>query len=102
MSNKNLNVSAACSKLLVDLTRTRNLKALGFLVRAGIARRDVLSGKEVTASEPDLTKITESKSRKRLFAMLERVAALTERKDISVFCAQAIAQRKSCRTSTES
>ena len=102
MSNTDLNVSAACSKLLTGLARTRNLKALGFLVRTGIARRDELAGKEVSEATPDLTKITESKSRKRLAAMIDQVGALTERKDLSVFCARAIAQRKNCRTSAES
>lgn len=100
--SKELNVSTACSKLLTKLARTRNLRALGFLVRAGIQRRDELAGKEVNEFEPDLTKVGDSKSRKRLATMLDEVAALTERKDVSVFCARAIVQRKNCRANAES
>ena len=94
MSNQTVSVSAACTKLLTQLGRTRNTKVIGFLVRAAIARRDFLAGKEAFASAPDLTKITEAKSRKRLEAMIITINTLTERKDISTLCSQAIEQRK--------
>jgi hypothetical protein len=93
-----LNVSAGCKRLLKDLTRTRNSRAVAFLVRKGLAQRDSLLGKdEVDECDFDLTKIKESKSRARLADMLERVEALEERKDLSVFCSAAIAQRKAVR-----
>ncbi len=97
-----LNVSTACSKLLTKLGRTRNLRALGFIVRTVIARRDVVSGKKVTELELDLTKITEKKSRDRLVALLADIEALTERKDLSVLCGRAIVQRKLCRAKADS
>ena len=93
-----LNVSAGCKRLLADLIRTRNARAVGYLVRRAVARRDELLGKdEADACDFDMSKIKEVKSRKRLSDMFDRIEALVERKDLSVFCAAAIAQRKAVR-----
>lgn len=92
--NKVPNVSNSCSTLLKALSRTRNLKVLSFFVKQAINTRDRLRGKDVAELEFDLSKVPDSKSRKRAGKMLDQIAALTETKDVSVFCAAAIAQRK--------
>lgn len=96
MSEKNL--STKCTKLLSELARTRNLRTLGLMVKAGIARRDRLKGRDVDHEleviESKLRRISDSKTAKRARAAVEAVLGLPEPADVATFVSAAIDRRR--------
>lgn len=102
MKEVKLEIPKADASLLAELKKTRNPKALGFIVSAALATRDARAGegKAVKLPRPtdfDLDKIVDPKSRARTARLIAAISRLTERKSISLVCAAAIKCRREAR-----
>lgn len=95
---KDLDISDSDKELIKACGKTRNLATLSAVVKAAIARRDDLLGKEGTEFTFNFeTKFSDAQSRARAEDLVDEILAMNDRKALSVLCATVIRQRKEIR-----